>query len=234
MNKRLKAYKGIKNRKVYIDFDLLIDYSQSVSDVAAQQHKALKHLDPFYNLVGKHRKYQNPAELEKRVEEYFNSCVGYAYDQDGHMIKDEKGVPIKVPIKPYTMSGLAYHIGLSTKTLSRYEIVSRAGDIPPEYAEIVLKARQRIETYAEEQIYTRDGSRGAQFVLASGFKWMTPREQADIKALKKQIKLQQEEFKMKKKPPPNPHPPDDTQLEIRVVRASKMTEAAKRKLEDEE
>ena len=234
MNKHLKAYKGIKNRKVYIDFDLLIDYSQSVSDVAAQQHKALKHLDPFYNLVGKHRKYQNPAELEKRVEEDFNSCVGYAYDQDGHIIKDEKGVPIKVPIKPYTMSGLAYHLGLSTKTLSRYEVISRAGGIPPEYAEIVLRARQRIETYAEEQIYTRDGSRGAQFVLMSGFKWITPKEKSDIKVNKKRIKLQQEEFKMKQKLLGNGDGADDTQLEIRVVRASKMTEAAKRKLEDEE
>ena len=122
----------------------------------------------------------------------------------------------------------------TTKTLSRYEVISRAGGIPPEYAEIVLRARQRIETYAEEQIYTRDGSRGAQFVLMSGFKWITPKEQADIKVNKKRIKLQQEEFKMKQKLLGNGDGADDTQLEIRVVRASKMTEAAKKKLEDEE
>ncbi len=222
MNERLKAYKGIKNRKVYIDFNLLIDYSQSVSAVASQQHKALKCLDPFFNLVGKHRKYESPAELEKRVEEYFNSCMGCAYTKDGKIIRDENGVPVKVQIKPFTMSGLAYHIGLSTKTLSRYELTSRAGNIPQEYADIVLRARQRIETYAEEQIYTKDGSRGAQFVLSSSFKWMTPREQADIKARKKQIKLQQEEFKLKQRLLENKEADlGDGQIEVRIVRADK-------------
>lgn len=217
----MKAYKGIKNRKVYIDFDLFVDMSKGLNERNIQRHKALKHLDPFFNLVGKQRKYKTPAELEQYIEEYFQSCWGCVYTPEGQLIRDEKGVPIKVQKKPYTLAGLALHLGITRDTLTQYENRSKAGNIPQEYAEIVVRAKQRIEAYAEEQIYTREGSNGAKFVLGSGFRWMTPKEQADIQARKKQLKLQQKEFKLKKRLLEGNKDNEDSQLEIRIVRATK-------------
>lgn len=221
----MRAYKGIKNRILYVDFNLMIDDRKPPAEQNYQKHKALKYLDPCFNLLGKKRRYQTPQELEKHVEEYFASCWKPVYRKDGSMVLDEKGLPIKVQVRPYTMAGLALHLDISTKTFQHYEYVAKAGSIPQEYSDIVVRARQRIEAYAEEQIYSRDGSRGAQFVLSSSFKWMTPREKADIEARKQQIKLQQKEFKLKKKMLGLGQDNNfDGQIEIRVVKADKPTD----------
>ena len=74
-------------------------------------------------------KYKTPDELQARVEEYF----GMAFQEH----------------RPYTISGLAIYLGLSTETLRRYEKLY--GDT--EYAEIIKVAKQRVEEYAEKSLY---------------------------------------------------------------------------------
>lgn len=222
-NKALSAYKGMKGRRVYIDFDLFIDSRLPCGEKAILQHRILKRLDPCFNLIGRQRAYKSPAELQKRVDEYFEGCYSEAYNKDGDIVRDSKGIPIRIQTKPFTLAGLALHLGITTNTLSRYYLISRAANIPQEYADIIVAARQKIEAYAEEQLYSKDGQRGAQFVLNSGFKWVTAKEKADIKARKKQIKLQQEEFKLKKQLLGAEKETEGTgNFEIRIVRADKV------------
>lgn len=221
-NKALSAYKGMKGRRVYIDFDLFIDSRLPCGEKAILQHHMLKRLDPCFNLVGRQRAYKSPAELQKRVDEYFASCYSEAYTKDGDVVRDSKGIPLMVQTKPFTLAGLALHLGITTNTLSRYYLISRAANIPQEYADIIVTARQKIEAYAEEQLYSKDAQRGAQFVLNSGFKWVTAKEKADIKARKKQIKLQQEEFKLKKQLLEDKEGTEAAEgFEIRIVRADR-------------
>ena len=69
--------------------------------------------------------------------------------------------------KPYTVSGLALYIGLTTKRLREYE-----KDYPgTEYAEIIERAKQTIETYTAEATFDNKKFQGAKFNLQNNFGW---------------------------------------------------------------
>ena len=90
----------------------------------------------------------------------------------------------------------------------------------PEYADVVLMARQRIEEYAEGQLYTRDGNRGGEFVLRAGFGWQTKGERSLQKISKKKLKMQQSEQKLKSKLLQEGIDNPDNTVEIKITRAS--------------
>ena len=186
---------------------------------AWKKHRELKRLDPFAKCVGAKRKYENPKELQKHIDQYFDSLMGPIYTKMGEPLRDEDGKLVRQQIKPATLSGLALHLGICTNTLRRYHLKSIQGLIPPEYAEIVLTARQRIENYAEEQVYSKDGGRGAQFVLQAAFGWQTKKEQSErgISKLKKQMMKQ--DLKMKQKLLEQAEEANDNELKIEIVRA---------------
>ncbi len=92
-------------------------------------------------------KYKTAEELKYKVEEYFSTC---------HQNK-----------RPYTISGLALWLGLTTETLRKYEKVY--GDT--EYADIIKLAKQRVEEYAEKSLYENGKTSGAKFVLENNFGW---------------------------------------------------------------
>lgn len=121
------------------------------------------------------------------------------------------------------MSGLALFLGITTNTLRTYQYKSKAGLIPPEYADIVLKARQKIEEYAEGQLYTRDGNRGGEFILRAAFGWQTKGERQLNKLNKKKLKMQQRETKLKQQALALGVDEDNT-VEIRITRADKRQE----------
>lgn len=92
-------------------------------------------------------KYKTPEELANRIDEYFAKA--------------------RKAERPYTISGLALYLGLSTETLRRYENLYA----DTEYAEIIKLAKQKVEEYAEVSLYDNKATSGAKFVLENNFGW---------------------------------------------------------------
>lgn len=216
------AYKKHVGRVYYIDMGIIkADYTFLHANAKAREkHRKLKRIDPFAHCIGAHRKYDTPEALKRHIDGYFRSCMSPARDKNGELILDEKGNKIMVQSKPYTVSGMANYLGITTGTLRSYKVKSLAGLIPPEYAEIIIAARQKIEEFAECQLYTRDGNKGGQFVLQAAFGWQTKKEHSEQRLANKRQKLLQEEFELKKKIM-DAGENEDTTLEIKIVNANK-------------
>lgn len=102
-------------------------------------------------IIGKNRKYKNAEEMRVLVEEYFNIC-----NQN------------KIP---YTMSGLARHLGLSRKTLLEYK--KKYGG---EYADVIEEAKTRIEEFVETCLFKKSIATGVIFNLKNNFGWSDKQE----------------------------------------------------------
>ena len=97
-------------------------------------------------------KYKKAEDLEKGIEAYFNDC-------------DEKKVP-------YTMSGLAYSLGLDRTTLVRY------GDRDL-FANQIKKAKNRVEQQLEQNALMGKGNPTFTiFNLKNNYGW---KDQQEIK-----------------------------------------------------
>ena len=157
---------------------------------------------------GSPKKYMSPEHLQAMVNEYFESCMGPLFDKWGNLVKDDNGNLVKTQVKPYTLSGLALFLGLSTETLRKYK-TGRLDTILDElkaetddcltFSRVVLRAKQTIEAYAEGRLYDKDGSNGARFVLDHCYGWVSCKEEAEIKRSKKEMRLRQDEFDLKKR-----------------------------------
>lgn len=217
------AYKKTVDRKVYIDFTDLYspdDWAMHGILAARKKHRELRRLDPFAKCIGRKRAYENVEDLKKGIEAYFKSCEGLICNKQGIPIRDCKGKPVVGAVRPYTIAGLARSLGISTLTLRRYQHVAALGTIPPEFADVILEARQRIEEFAECMVYDRDGGRGAEFVLRAAFSWQTAKEAAETKAAKKRAKLLEQDIKLKKQVLQQFNA-GESDITINVVRASK-------------
>lgn len=100
-----------------------------------------------YLTVNSRCKYKTPEELVSVIKQYFDDC-------------DRRK-------KPYTMSGLALFIGLTTQRLRDYEKNYKG----TEYAEIIERAKQTIETYTAEATFDNKKFQGAKFNLQNNFGW---------------------------------------------------------------
>lgn len=95
--------------------------------------------------TGRKPKYTDASEIENIIEKYFADCR-----------KSER---------PPTTTGLALALGFSTrKSLLEYQG-------KPEFVNTITRAKSRVEQYAEERLFDRDGNRGAQFSLQHNFRW---------------------------------------------------------------
>lgn len=118
-------------------------------------------------VVGRPPKYTDIEEFEQKIDEYFESRKGeVARDENGNIVFNKYGgiCYIKEP-RPPTITGLALYLGFNSKqTFYNYGEKKR-------FMESVNRARMRIEEYAEEQLYSREGQRGAEFNLKYNFGW---------------------------------------------------------------
>ena len=150
--------------------------------------------------------WNSPEQLKGLIDEYFESCYGPVRNpKSGEYLFREDGSVVIGQIKPFTISGLALYTHLDSKQLRHYsaEKINALG-VPTDkdyqglqYSDILIKARRKVENYAEEQLYSRDGFNGGRFVLDCAFSWIGQRDLADIKALKKQLKLKQKELELR-------------------------------------
>lgn len=184
----------VDDRKVVIDFRAIrLPLKQGMTDNPGRR--------PLFLSV---------EDLQAKCEAYFESCMGYAFDKNNDIVRGEDGRPVRVQVRPYTVSGFARALGLSTVTMMQYrggEIDSLLDEMRSDtddmltFARVLNDARQRIEEYVESRLYDRDGQGGARHVLdcAYGAKWVTSKERAEIDRMSREMKLKLEEFNMKKK-----------------------------------
>lgn len=115
---------------------------------------------------GRLMKYKDAAELQAACDAYFDSCRGqYRRDAAGAYVLDRSGRPILDGAKPLTISGLQIALGFR----SRQSLIDYKGR--REFSAVIERARLRIEAYAEERLFDRDGYAGAAWLLSTAFGW---------------------------------------------------------------
>ena len=110
--------------------------------------------------------YSEPEEMQKAVDAYFDDCAGkWLVDQNGRYAVDTNGRPIRVNMRPPTITGLALALGFSTrKSLLDYQR-------KPKFRDTVTIAKTRVEQYVEESLFNPDSLTGAKFCLLCCFGW---------------------------------------------------------------
>lgn len=202
--KEYKRYSILSERVIKIDFRLL----------GSKTRHWVSHPPAMYS---------DPEVMKKLCDQYFASCEGVLRDRWGNILIDDDDMPVYGVVKPYTISGLARFLGMSTETLKMYRRGQR--DDPGfdngnlQFSDVLLDARQRVEEYAEHRLYDKDGSYGARFVLDHGFGWHTTKEEAEIKNMWKSAKLKEKEFELKEKLLSAGE--EDTDVTINIVRGKK-------------
>ena len=105
---------------------------------------------------------KTPKDLQKRIDEYFNSRLAEQYSKSGELLLDVMGKPLKKVELPYTLTGLALALGLdSREALFSFE--------DEEMARLVKMAVMRIEEYAEEKLFSKEAYSGVKLFLSVNF-----------------------------------------------------------------
>ena len=103
--------------------------------------------------VGRPRAFKSVEEVEEKINAYFNYC-------------EEKE-------KPYTMSGLAYYLGIDRKTLINYSKNE-------EYFHTIKKARDKVQMQLEENALSNKANPTFTiFNLKNNFDWKDKIEQTN-------------------------------------------------------
>lgn len=122
--------------------------------------------------VGRPLMYKTPQEMQSVIDQYFVECKGrYLEDVDGQPVKDKYGYPVIIESRPPTITGLALALGFNSRqALLNYQ----AKD---EFHDTIMRAKAKVECYAEERLFDKDGANGAKFSLANNFEgWKEKRD----------------------------------------------------------
>lgn len=117
------------------------------------------------NKGGRPPKFKSQKDLKARIERYFRWCEGEPLidETTGKPVVTKSGIPVYIGVHPPTIVGLANALDVSRQTLLNYQGKRQ-------FEEIITKAKRRVEQYAEERLYDKDGSAGARFNLQNNFK----------------------------------------------------------------
>lgn len=142
--------------------------------------------------VGRPPKYKCKEEIEEKIDAYFQKCEGEILkDESGKAVFNKYGNPVIINQRPPTVTGLALALGFST----RMSLLNYQGK--KEFMDTITRAKSLVEAYAEERLFDRDGSNGAQFSLRNNFrgwneKQITELDEEEQKARIEQIKANTE------------------------------------------
>lgn len=115
--------------------------------------------------------FKSAEEIQTKIDSYFESCQGTMLKNDeGEPVLNKYGEPIYIDRKPYTVTGLALYLGFNSRqALLNYQERE-------EFNDTILRAKARIEEYAETRLYDKDGCNGAKFNLSNNFGWKERQE----------------------------------------------------------
>ena len=115
--------------------------------------------------VGRPPIYKTANEIEEKIDAYFKGCEGEILkDDNGKTVLNKFGNPVVINRKPPTVTGLALALGFT----NRLDLLRYQGK--EEFCNTITRAKSMVEQYAEERLFDRDGSNGAQFSLRNNFK----------------------------------------------------------------
>lgn len=116
--------------------------------------------------AGRPPKYKTVEEMQTKIDAYFTSCEGTPLlDDEGKAVTDKYGEPVIVGAHPPTVTGLALALGFTGRqALLNYQA-------KPKFVDTITRAKARCEAYAEERLFDRNGTTGAQFSLKCNFGW---------------------------------------------------------------
>lgn len=125
--------------------------------------------------VGRPPKYKCKEEIEEKIEEYFKSCEGEMLkDDEDKPILNKFGQPVFINRKPPTVTGLALALGFTSRqALLNYQAKK-------EFVDTITRAKTKVEQYAEERLFDRDGAAGAKFSLANNFKGWNEKQEVKV------------------------------------------------------
>ena len=119
---------------------------------------------PFYN---------TKEEMQEKIDAYFEGCKGRILAIDEIVVRDKNGIPVVVDAKPPTITGLALALGFTSRqALLNYQAKE-------EFVDTITRAKSRVECYAEERLYDKEGANGAKFNLANNFEGWKEKQQID-------------------------------------------------------
>lgn len=129
------------------------------------------------NKVGRPLMYNTAEEMQEVIDAYFKECKGRVLQlEDGEIVRDKYGIPMVVDVRPPTITGLALALGFT----SRQALLNYQGR--EEFVDTIMRAKAKVEQYAEERLFDKDGANGAKFSLANNFVgWKEKKEiEADV------------------------------------------------------
>lgn len=128
--------------------------------------------------TGRPPKFQSPEQMQVLIDKYFEDCKGrILYNDDGSPVLDKYGNAVIIDAHPPTVTGLALALGFNTRlSLLNYQA-------KPAFVNTVSRAKSRVEQYAEERLFDKDGANGAKFSLANNWEGWREKQQieADVK-----------------------------------------------------
>lgn len=90
---------------------------------------------------GREKDFDSPGELEIFIDEYFEWCDSHPINVWHSQLDKSTGSPVSVPTqRPYTVEGLALHLGITRQTLLNYQ----KRDGYDEFFDVIVRAKQRI------------------------------------------------------------------------------------------
>lgn len=140
--------------------------------------------------------FTDPAQLKQEVQTYFDMCdphlvtkkVVSSHRDDGTAILVDREV--MTDQEPYTITGLALHLGVSRRTLLNYRDPDHYSDdideeVRQELIHTLEKAAQKVEMFNERQLHKNGLANGIKFNLTNNFGWVdkTVQEQ-DVRTVK--------------------------------------------------
>ena len=124
------------------------------------------------NKVGRPLKFNNAAELDQRIKDYFDSCIKEmpVRDKEGNLVLDKYGEVVleERMIHPFTITGLCFALNCEVETIKNYSYKD-------EFSESIKHAYKLCQNFAEEQMYTAKNPAGAIFALKN-YGWSDKQE----------------------------------------------------------
>lgn len=129
------------------------------------------------NKVGRPPMYKTEEDIQKKIDAYFEECKGrVVIGPDGNPMIDKWGNVVMADVRPLTITGLALALGFNSRqALLNYQAKE-------EFHDTIMRAKAKVECYAEERLFDKDGANGAKFSLANNFDgWKEKKEiEADV------------------------------------------------------